>query len=247
MKIIIGKMLEATGAGKGAAICVQSSLRGIEHGSLSPSDIISELQSNVGDSGTVIMPAYNFHAWTEQKKFDYHETPSEVGALTEYFRKSRDVQRTQHPIHSLSVWGALSTELQAIDSQNSFGNDSVFARLLQKNNFYITLGTGLAMPFLPCHYTEHRLGAGYRRLKTFSGTYVDRDGAESAREYGFDVKKDEFRQVEAPVYKAHIELHRTGVVKMQTIGNTHVCWARAGEYDDGFAEYMRKNPRLFNN
>jgi aminoglycoside 3-N-acetyltransferase len=244
---LIRSMLHRAGAEKGSMVCIQSALRSIGPGTIPAEEIIAALQSVTGSEGTIIMPAYNFHAWTEQKIFSYRGTVSEVGRLTEIFRTTEGVVRTPHPVHSLSVWGHSAQELSSIDSVNSFAEDSIFAALLRRDILYVTLGTGLAMPFLPCHHTEHVVGAGYREMKLFSGTYIDEAGSESVREYGFDVKKDEFRQIIAPVYSAHIELHKRGVVKMENVNGTEICWSRAKAYDEGFAQYMDDHKSLFKN
>jgi aminoglycoside 3-N-acetyltransferase len=243
----ICEIVQHAGVRTGDTICVQSSLSNIGRRESSPDQIIEGLQESVGETGCVIMPAYNFHSWTEHALFHYHETKSEVGHLTEHFRKYKGVQRTKHPIHSLSVWGKHVEELIQIDTVNSFAHDSVFSKLFDLNIKYITLGTGLSMPFLPCHFTESRLGVGYRTMKLFAGQYVSREGVEESKNYGFEVKKEEFRTMISPVYEAHIDMHKSGTVSMETIHDTAICWSNAREYDEGFVNFMRRHKTLFKN
>jgi aminoglycoside N3'-acetyltransferase len=244
---IIGEIIQTTGAQRGDIVCIQSSFRNIESGRFSAEEVIAGIAEVVGINGGIVMPAYNFHSWTEQHKFNVKSTPSEVGFLSEHFRKSKDVTRTTHPIHSLSVWGEAVGGLTAIDSVNSFGRDSVFARMRELNIIYLTLGTGLGMPFLPCHFTEHRVGVGYRFTKNFDGLYTDVSDVTDNRKYGFDVKKEEFRTMTSPVYRAHVELHERNVVKMETVHNTVICSAGARAYDLEFEQLMTERKDWFMN
>lgn len=240
-------IFSAAGVKNGDAICVQSSIKGFGISGITAEIIIRGIQELVGESGTIIMPAYNFHSWTEHHQFDSRATPSEVGTLSEFFRSQPATRRTAHPIHSLSVVGAMTEELCAIDAVNSFGTDSVFAFLNTENILYLTAGTGLAMPFLPCHYTEFVQGVGYRQPKMFSGTYIDNSGVSSEKTYGFDVKKEEFRTMISPVYEGHIELFNRGIVSQTEMHGTKICWSRAQPYHEGFAQFMKDNPVLFRN
>lgn len=237
----------ASGLKAGDTVCVQSSLKGFGFGEVTAEQVIEGLKEVTGPEGTIIMPAYNFHSWTEHHVFDIATTPSEVGTLSEVFRSHTGVGRTKHPIHSLSVYGSLRDELCAIDAINSFGDDSVFAILNRKNILYLTAGTGLAMPFLPCHYTEFVVGVGYRQEKLFTGMYTDEHGVSMEKRYGFDVKKEEFRSMISPVYEGHIELFNRGIVKQTEVHNTKVCWAEAGAYHEGFIQFIKGNPLLFRN
>jgi len=154
----------------GDTLVVQSSYKGIGGFEGGPEALIQALLCAVGPEGALIMPAYNFTSWTQDHVFDVLETPStRVGIIPETFRLMKGVRRTRHPIHSLSVYGKRRDELCAIDHADSFGEDSIFAKLLELNSMYSTLGTGLNMPFLPCHYTETLMKVPYRYQKFFNG------------------------------------------------------------------------------
>lgn len=243
----IDKIFQLVGVTPGASICLQSSLKVFSLLGFSPESIIESLINLIGEKGTLIMPTYNFHSWTEHQFFDIRETPSEVGVLTEIFRKYPGVRRTKHPIHSLAVWGKLKDELCAIDATNSFGLDSVFATLEKHNVLYLTAGTDLSMPFLHCHYSEFVNGVGYRKEKFFSGNYVDENGESQVKEYSFDVKKDKFQSLISPVYEGHEDLYRQGVVHKIEHSDIKICFARSSEYHSAFIQFIKNNQLLFRN
>lgn len=239
----IVEAFRAAGVSAGDVLVVQSSYKGTGGVEGGIDGLIHALLDAVGEEGTLIMPAYNFSAWTEGHYFDLLETPSTVGAVTEAFRTWPGTQRSEHPIHSVSVRGPLAAELCEMSYSSSFGEDSVFARLLELDAMYSTLGLGLEMPFLPCHYTEELEGAGYRRQKLFGGVYVDRDRRPSMRTYTLNVRKDRDRQ--APIFATHVMQAEDGVVKTLHIGPAQVNYSRARPYHESLRALMAHHPEMF--
>ena len=233
----------AIGVKKGDTLVVQSSYKGtggIEGGVPA---LVEALKDVVGEGGTLIMPAYNFTSWTEQHYFDSQETPSKIGAVCEVFRLSPHVRRSRHPIHSLCVYGQLRDKLCEMDYSDSFGPDSVFAKLLEMNVLYSTLGTRAEMPFLPCHYPETLLKVPYRRQKLFSGIYVNEAGQPAMKTYGFHVRRV-FDQP-SPVYPAHVMQFERGFVKEHVHLGMSLMFAHAREYHDSMVDLIRENPAMF--
>ena len=237
---------EAMGVKRGDVLCVQSGYKGmggIEGGPLGFAQALMEL---LGESGTLIMPAYNLESWTEKHYYDSKETPSQVGSICEAFRKSPVVGRTRHPIHSLSVWGHLKKELCALDDHDSFGEESVFRYLLDINALYSSAGLGLEMPFLPCHLTETMMKTPYRRYKNFGGIYVDDNGVSSVKSYGYYVRKDEFRKMETPVFPAHImQFEMSAFSGYETKGGIQFWIGDARKYHDSLVTLITENPKMF--
>jgi len=231
------------GVGTGDTLVVQSSYKGTGGVEGGVPGLIEALKAVVGNSGTLIMPAYNFTSWTEKHYFDSRETPSGIGTVTEAFRLSAGVGRSRHPIHSLCIYGRLRDELCAMDYVDSFGPDSVFTRLLDMNIMYSTLGTGTEMPFLPCHYPETLLQVPYRRQKLFSGVYVDAAGQPSVRTYGFHVRRAPDQP--SPVYPAHVMQFERGVVKEHVHQGMKMMFAHAREYHDSMVDLIGERPAMF--
>jgi aminoglycoside 3-N-acetyltransferase len=240
-KTEIKDSFRSIGAKRGDILVLQSSYKGcgeIENG---PEGLIEAILDLLGPEGTLIMPAYNFTEWTKNHYFDVLETPSEVGIITEIFRRRNDVGRTVHPIHSLSVWGKHKAYFESIDYCNSFGEDSIFKYLIDYNALYCTIGLGSKMPFLPCHYTEDTMNVSYRRFKDFGGVYVDKNRKATLRVYSFRVRVNQ----KNPVFGGHCHLLEKKMVKTSIKNNVVFCYSRARDYNQNFIDYIKEFPDLF--
>ena len=57
----------------------------------------------VGPEGTILIPCFNWD-FCKGKKFNYLETPPQIGSLPKIAFKREDFKRTKHPIYSFLVW-----------------------------------------------------------------------------------------------------------------------------------------------
>ena len=134
--------------------------------------LINAMKEVVGDKGNIIMPTFTY-SFCKKEIFDVDNTPSTVGALTDYFRKLPDVQRSVHPIFSVAVWGRDRESLCNI-SKDSFGEDSIFDKLYKHKGKIVCFGA----PFLSItyiHYVEQKHGIPYRFIKKFKGIIKNKD------------------------------------------------------------------------
>lgn len=86
----------------------------------SPQDMVNELITWCGKDRTLVMPAFVLGGRLYDKKeyfgrhpFDVKRTPSEMGLLTEVFRRTPGVKRSLHPTHSVCALGPLAQDLTA--------------------------------------------------------------------------------------------------------------------------------------
>lgn len=105
--------LQKLGIGQGNAVFMHSSyksLGGIENG---PAGLFTALETALGAEGTLILPAFSYDTVSfDQPDFFVESTPSCVGFLPEYFRKT-GVRRSLHATHSCCAKGAKAGELLA--------------------------------------------------------------------------------------------------------------------------------------
>jgi aminoglycoside 3-N-acetyltransferase len=131
-----------------------------------PSDVIRVLQDAVGATGTVLMPTLPFTGTAVDYAargsiFDVRRTPSQVGLLTELFRRSPEVSRSVHPTHPVAAWGTRTTEILANHhlARTPCGEGTPFARLLEHDGRILLLGATIeSMTFF--HYLEEVLEPG---------------------------------------------------------------------------------------
>lgn len=176
-----------------------------------PGLIVDSLLEQVGKSGTLLLPLFNFD-FPDKGYFSINDTPSQMGILTEFARKNYPGVRTGHPIYSFYAIGANSQEFSGIDNRSGYGEDSPFAKLRQLNGKIgvVDLDDQHSMTFY--HHVEEMLGVDYRYFKDFSGQYVDSYSESFEKTYSLFVR-DVNRGVVTDVNRMGEILWREGLYK----------------------------------
>ena len=129
------------------------------------------VESLAGDT-TILMPAFTF-GFSASRYWSAKNTKSEMGALTEYFRKQEGTIRTLHPFHSVVAYGAHAKDFSACNSLSSFGRGSPFEKLLELDAYNLSLGTEFVGGATFVHHTEEVCQVPYRYYKKFPGEVYD--------------------------------------------------------------------------
>jgi aminoglycoside 3-N-acetyltransferase len=128
--------------------------------------LVKALQNAVGKNGTIIMPTFSYSI-EKKEVFDPGKSKSAVGALTEFFRKQKNVLRSLHPTHSVAVWGKLKREFTKKD-YDTFGGNSVFSELCKRKGKIVFLGAPFqSLTFV--HHIEQMRTVPYRNLVKING------------------------------------------------------------------------------
>ena len=169
-------MLDDLGIEKGDVIYVAASLAAFYDWKEPEKEIVSILIEYIGDTGTLIMPAFNF-GFCQGEDFSMIDTPSHSGRLSEYFRSFPGARRVLNtPFHSVVVYGALQDELSIINSSSSFGSQSIFTRLLEYDAKQLLIGCSFHDGVVHVHAVEERLGVPYRFWKKMEGIVYGEEG-----------------------------------------------------------------------
>ena len=143
------------GINNGDTLLVHSSLRSL--GGATAEEVIKGLMNAVGEEGTLVFPALSYmHCNPNQRKFDYYNTPSNVGALPEYFRTSvSGVVRSINPTHSCCAWGKNAEYVTSghILDNTPCGKNSPFRRVMELGGKILFLGCGMT-PNTSMHAVE---------------------------------------------------------------------------------------------
>ena len=135
--------------------------------------VIRAFETVIGPGGTLILPTYTL-SFLKGKPYDHERSASEVGQLTECFRRQSGVTRTFQPLYSHAIRGAKLGYYADNTSMNGLGRESLFERLRLDNAQILLFGCPMdAATFI--HYVEQSVSAPYRFLKTFKGE-MTRDG-----------------------------------------------------------------------
>ncbi len=165
---ILKSDLHAIGIREGDSIIIHSSYKSMGGLDGGIKTLIDAILSVIGDSGTLIAPTLTFRdVSVEHPVFDYLNTPSCVGAVSEYVRLMDGAVRSIHPTHSCAVIGK-DTDYFVRDHEldrTPVGKNSPFYKLREVGGKVLMLGCGVGCN-TSMHGVEEYFGTPYVLPKT---------------------------------------------------------------------------------
>lgn len=217
------------------------SFGGVEGGA---ETVVSALQELTTPEGSALfLPRYGVEAWCQRHYWDTNETPGEMGIIPEVGASFPGARRTQHPIHNFQILGPWQHEYN-FENRESYGADGPFGLFHRRDGLVISAGVGWSDTFTFVHYVERAARAAWRRLKSFSGIYVDHAGRAQLRSYDMSVRLTQAHVTDVDALY-DLLLVPAGVVKQTQIGASTVSWFRCGEYYDAVFEAVKQHPEYF--
>ena len=141
----------------------------------------------VTTEGTLLFPTFNWD-FCRGAIFDYINSISKTGSLTNIALKRKDFKRTLHPIYSFAVSGKYQEYLCSLNNKNSFGKNTPFGFVHRKNGSILLINLDFQSSFTYAHYIEEQLNVDYRYHKNFVADYIDPDGKKTKRTYNMFVR-----------------------------------------------------------
>jgi aminoglycoside 3-N-acetyltransferase len=146
------RMLTRLGVELGDTLLVHSALDQFSAFLGKSVDIILSLQEVLGPGGTLLMPTLPFTGSAVEyvrtpRVFDARRTPSQMGLLTELFRRTPGVMRSLHPTHAVAAWGAQARAITE-DHHKALtpcGRGTPYMRLLDQRGKILFLGTDIGV------------------------------------------------------------------------------------------------------
>ena len=132
--------------------------------------LLDLLIEKIGVNGTLLLPTYNWD-FCRGETFDYLNTPSKTGAISQAALSHPAFKRTKHPLYSWAVTGKDKEYLCSLNNNDSFGKDSPFNYLYERKAKNVILDVTMQNCFTYVHYVEECIGVPYRYLKKFTGIY----------------------------------------------------------------------------
>ena len=199
---------------------------------------IEELFSLKPDA-SLWMPAFNY-GFCKGDDFDVKNTPSQVGPLSEYFRKNRAQWRTEVPVFSFSGTGNCPSihTAQIIDP---FDRNSAFQYLYEKDAVLIHYGSALNASTV-IHYAErisNRLS--YRYDKIFNGSIITAENNSIAVQLNFHVRPMG-KHLDYNWEKLENELIENNIITKHQEGRTRILLCRIRDLVDFWVQNMKNNP-----
>ncbi|MEX2511566.1 MAG: AAC(3) family N-acetyltransferase [Cyclobacteriaceae bacterium] len=160
---ILKRDIKNMGVHAGDHLLVHASLKSIGRFENSARIVIDAFLEVLGPEGTLLMPTLSYLTVNkENPHFDQNETPSCVGALTEFFRTRRGVQRSVHPTHSVAGLGKEVDFFLAdhLNDHTPCGPHSPFSKLKEKAGKVLFMGCG-PKPNTSMHAIEEKVEPHY--------------------------------------------------------------------------------------
>lgn len=173
------------GIKKGDSLLVHASLNAVGRFENRAEILIDTLLEMLGPEGTLLMPTLSYQTVTrESPVFDVLQTPSCVGALTEYFRTRPDVKRSVHPTHSVSAIGKMADWFIKghLKDDTPCGPHSPFAKLKEVKGHVMFLGCG-PKPNTSMHAIEELVIPPYLFAEPVTYTLNLADGTSMEKKY----------------------------------------------------------------
>ncbi len=147
--------------------------------------VVDALLQAVGPYGTLLMPSFQggaeFDILSQQKTFDLRSIPSDLGIISETFRKRPGVLRSTNPTHAVSGIGPFASTILADHERCnvSTGHGSPFEKLAEHHGKILLLGVDHSTNTC-LHYVENTNGAPTLSSKEFSVEVIDMFGNKHA-------------------------------------------------------------------
>jgi aminoglycoside 3-N-acetyltransferase len=180
---IICRQLRRLGVSPGDTILVHSSFKSLGRVPGGIETVIQGLLGAIGKNGTLMMPGLS---WSLRPPdiFDVKQTPSNVGAIPEYFRTRENTLRSIHPTHSVCATGKHAEDflLNHEADCTPCGVNSPFHKITERGGKIVMLGCGLK-PNTTMHAIEERIMPPYLPGPEYMFTIRDYFGRKYRKEY----------------------------------------------------------------
>ena len=192
--------------------------------------------------GLVVLPTLTWSvADSAERIFDISKTPSQVGILTELFRRRKGVLRSLHPTHSLAALGRDAAWLVSGDclSHTPCGPASSWHKLLEINAKILMIGCDLtSCTFI--HGIEEWNGVPGRLAPPAEFTVIDAEG----RRRRF-LSSPHLGSPSEQYWRAQDALSAGGVLTFGRFGGAQVMLMQAQGLFDTVSQLLSDNPALF--
>lgn len=184
--------------------------------------VVDTLKRRVGEQGLIMMPTYphrgSFWDYAHgDPLFDVRRTPSQMGLMTEFFRRDKQARRSVHPTHPVSLWGEQADEWAVGHDQaaNPFHARSPFGRLHRAGGKVLFMELD-GWHLTQIHVAEALLGSAFPDSPYIDGVFHMRVADENKQHRRVAV------QLAHPWFSSRIDArHFYGVLEQQGIVRRH--------------------------
>ena len=234
---------ERLGITEGDTLLVHSSFKSLGETENGADTVIKGLQAALGESGTLVFPTLCQKDWEHVYENWHPDAPSDVGYLSEYFRKLPKAIRSNHASHSVAAIGPQAAYITSTHGETGlrhgiygdtpFAEDSPWDKLYELNTKTLFIGCWTrACTFR--HLAEYRFMAKCQELAKKSPK------AKELIDRVWCYERWNDRGVWWHVESLYVEklLAEQGKAKYTTCGNSNLVLIPAKEFVDIATELM---------
>lgn len=160
-KLIVS--LKAAGVDPNKDLLVHSAMSKIGYVEGGPATVVAALQEVLAPSSTLLMPTspvVTLQAKHDLSLFEVANTPSKMGAITEYFRANVATHRSAHPLEPVAAIGPKAKEYTALHHTDptSYGKNSPWRKHMEQGGQILYIGTTLINSGTSLHAVEDAIG-----------------------------------------------------------------------------------------
>lgn len=138
---------------------------------------------------TIIMPAFTW-SFSNKRTWDYHNSKSECGIISELFRKKLSSKRTVHPVHSLSVYGPNTKTVPYHRCASSFGHGSTWEWICESDKVLnLSIGSKFNGGATFIHYLEEYFKVPYRSYIKLTGDVFNNNNKKIKKDFFYYARK----------------------------------------------------------
>ncbi len=224
--------LKQLGLKEGDSVIVHSALTSFGKVEGGAEGLIDALLELIGPEGTLLMPCFG------AQPLDIENTPTNLGAVPETFRKRKGVVRSRNPLSSVVAYGKKAEyyvkDHEKIDCPYTEG--SPYIKLAEDNGYILLLGVDQDRN-TTLHSVEALAKAPYMKPK--SGKWIDENGKIQEKTYQYCAGPHRNFIGVDPM------LRKEGICKVGKIGNCVVRLMRSKDLIDFLVPKVKENPFLF--
>jgi aminoglycoside 3-N-acetyltransferase len=188
-----------------------------------------------------LIPTFNYD-YCKDGIYDVEKSPSQIGALTDYYRINYWQKRTRTPVFNFCVRNQRNITLAPV--KNCFGTDSTFAQLVKNDGIIAFIGADFSCNTF-IHHIEELMAVSYRFHKTFEGTIIDGD---TQVPFQLIYRVRPLEQPNTVVYdwqRIQADLQAAGLLMTFPLGNGKLLCYRAAAAGSFWLMKLLMQPRYF--
>jgi len=241
----IACLLGELGVEKGDTVIVHSSLSSMGMVDGGPDAVIDALLNAVGEEGTLVMPAFSDNM---KDAFDPENTKSDVGIISEVFRKRKDVLRSYHPTHSVCASGKNAEHITQGHqfSKTPCGRETPFYKIKELDGKIILLGVDMNRNTM-LHAIEEEAYARYLidEIRLPLPTYFKNTGSHSDNNSDQTIVIRSFPAGHRDFLKLTPLLRENRLIKERYIGSAYASVMECGALFAFVLDLLKKEPDFF--